>query len=65
MTVPPPTDDDLNTVELSGNTTFDEVFWRDYAVDVVGYRQEWVDELLATEGITALVTHIGSRFESP
>lgn len=60
MTVPPPIDEE-EAPEFSDDTTFDEEFWRDYAVGVVGYRKEWVDELVAAEGITALVRKLGSR----
>ncbi|MEF8800472.1 MAG: hypothetical protein V5A38_06290 [Halolamina sp.] len=59
MTVPPPTDDD-DVLEFSEASTFDEDFWREYAVHVVGYRAEWVDRLLENQGVTALVRELGS-----
>lgn len=39
---------------------FDESFWRGYAIDVAGYREEWVDDLLADEGVTALVGELST-----
>jgi hypothetical protein len=57
MPVPPPTDDDLTSVP--DDAEFDESFWRGYAVDVAGYREAWVDDLLADQGVAALVAELG------
>jgi hypothetical protein len=58
MTVPPPTSDDLAPVP--NDAEFDESFWRGYAIDVAGYREEWVDDLLADQGVGALVEELGT-----
>ncbi len=56
MSVPPPTDDEL--ADVPENAEFDEAFWRDYAVSVAGYREEWVEELLADQDVAALVAEL-------
>lgn len=62
MTVPPPTEDDLAAVP--DDATFDEAFWRDYAVHVAGLREAWVDELLADQGVAALVAEVGESVDA-
>lgn len=61
MTVPPPTDDDL--VDLPADADLDESFWREYAIHVAGFREEWVDEMLDDQGVVGLVEEVGSRLE--
>jgi hypothetical protein len=61
MAVPPPTDDELASVQ--DHASFDESFWRRYAIDVAGYRAEWVDQLLEDQGVTALVAELGSDLD--
>lgn len=56
MSVPPPTDDDL--ADVPEDADFDEAFWRDYAVDVAGYREEWVEDLIDDQGVAALVAEL-------
>lgn len=58
MAVPPPTDDELASVP--DDASFDESFWRCYAIDVAGYREGWVDQLLEDQGVAALVAELGT-----
>ncbi|AEN06248.1 hypothetical protein [Halolamina sp.] len=62
MAVPPPTDDEFASVP--DDASFDESFWRRYAVDVAGYRAEWVDQLLEDQGVAALVGELGTDADS-
>ncbi|GAB7093016.1 hypothetical protein JCM30237_01680 [Halolamina litorea] len=56
MSVPPPTDDEL--ADVPEDAEFDEEFWRDYAVSVAGYREEWVEDCIADGGVAALVAEL-------
>lgn len=61
MTVPPPTSDELASVP--DDASFDESFWRGFAIDVVGYREEWVNKLLDEEGVGALVAELSTDLD--
>lgn len=61
MTVPPPTNDELASVP--DDASFDESFWRGFAIDVRGYRESWVDDLLTDGGVAALVHELGTDLE--
>jgi hypothetical protein len=61
MTVPPPTRDELAPVPDDGS--FDESFWRGYAIDVLDYREEWVDELITDRGVSGLVAELGAPLD--
>jgi len=56
MSVPPPTDDEL--ADVPEDAEFDEAFWRDYAVDIAGYREEWVAEMIESQGVAGLVAEL-------
>jgi hypothetical protein len=56
VSVPPPTDDDL--ADVPEDAEFDEAFWREYAVSVAGYREEWVEDLIEDQGVAALVAEL-------
>ena len=61
MTVPPPTDDELASVP--DDASFEESLWRRYAIDVAGYRTEWVDQLREDRSGAARVAELGTERE--
>jgi hypothetical protein len=58
MAVTQPNDD---SSELPRDADFDESFWRGYAIDVAGYRAEWVNQLIEDDGVSALVAELGTE----
>ncbi len=62
MAVPPPTNDELASVP--DDASFDESFWRGYAIDVAGYREDWVEQLIEDQGVAALVAELGTELDA-